>query len=519
VFARQTVRRRSVKPAHDTNLRSVARAHFIGSQPERATRQMQQGGRGGGSSRNGRRRSNNSNGAGNGHKCGAPQMGSWAAPGERPAGLAGELGASQPAPGEYYGSMAAGSIVGAASRCARQGTYTGVQPGEPTRVQPRNHGRRARHAPSEGKGPAVSCRAQLVHRHEGWLLSAEGALSAPTATEGAAQADVKPIRRWFCLTTNAFSAYSGPSKITNVGVVALRAVRSFGWISQAGEHHITLQVLRMLPAGAPPPLRGEPAGGVDETAAACWEVRLSLPPKEEPLAWHHALSTVLPCTTSPPLGSPRDLSGPAPTGIGAMRRPASTAPAATQVVQVPVPVPVPVPMVQTQVIPVPMSIPLQATAATLPLVVVASSVAAAPPLAMLSPTGSSVASPLLGSVASQSAREQRASQPARLMLMFMSCVCSRLIPSLRHGRCHSRLVPDRSLRRSGLVCEREDGRDPQPRSNCRAGRGRCRPCGRDPRLRTGRDAASLCDTTGNTAACSAHPHTGAGPERRSRDDP
>ena len=185
-----------------------------------------------------------------------------------------------------------------------------------------------------------------------------------------------------------------------------------------------------------------------------------------------------------------------------------------------------------------------------------------------------------GSAASQSARERRASQPPRRMVIFMLCVCSRLIPSRRHGRCHSRLGTDR-LRRSGLVCELEDGRDPRPRSNCRAGRGRS-PCSRSTarnssaggecvdakrcpasrsrqaatgrrgggrcgtlhcaggcgRCRTThglcssccccrrgcatdaqRRAASLCDATGCTAACSAHPHTGPGPERRSCDDP
>ena len=433
---------------------------------------MQQGGRGGSNSQNGRRRSNSSN-VGNGHKCGGPQMGAWAAPGERPAhGMAGEPGASQPAPGEYYGSMAAGSIVGAASRCARQGTYMASQPGEPARVQtPRNHGRRARHASSEGKGSAVSCRAQLVHRHEGWLLSAEGALSAPTTAEGVAQLEVKPARCWFCLTTNAISAYIGPSKITNMGALALRAVRSFGWISQAGEHHIVLRVLRSLPAATPPPPRGEPAGSVDEKAAY-WEVRLSLPPKEEPLVWYRALSTVLPCTTSPPLGSPRDMSGAgsAPTGIGAMRRPATVAPekpapATTQVVQVPVlvplpvpvPVPVPVPMIQTHVIPVPMAIPPQHTTAALP------------PPCTVHPPGSSVASPLLGSAASQSAL--RASQPHASCLMCMPCMCSRLLLSRRHGDCCSRLGTDR-LRRSVVVCWRAGGRDQRSRFNWCTGRGR-----------------------------------------------
>lgn len=91
------------------------------------------------------------------------------------AGFHGDSSAQRngPSPSEYYGSMAAGSIVGAASRCGRQVLPVPQRPvTEPQgRRAPEGrsqNGRRARPTTGEGKGP-TSCRAQTIRRHEGWM--------------------------------------------------------------------------------------------------------------------------------------------------------------------------------------------------------------------------------------------------------------------------------------------------------------------------------------------------------------
>ena len=90
------------------------------------------------------------------------------------AGFHGDSSAQRngPSPSEYYGSMAAGSIVGAASRVRLAGGHSAplrptTEPQAKTHGRSQN-GRRARPATGEGKGP-TSCRAQTIRRHEGWM--------------------------------------------------------------------------------------------------------------------------------------------------------------------------------------------------------------------------------------------------------------------------------------------------------------------------------------------------------------
>ena len=73
---------------------------------------------GGGKGRSGRRRGGNKSS----HSAGQAQLVSpqWA-PSMSLAGFNGDTSYNGPSPSEYYGSMAAGSIVGASSRGARQG--------------------------------------------------------------------------------------------------------------------------------------------------------------------------------------------------------------------------------------------------------------------------------------------------------------------------------------------------------------------------------------------------------------
>ena len=106
------------------------------------------------------------------------------------AGFHGDSSAQRngPSPSEYYGSMAAGSIVGAASRCVRLPEGHSAPPRPATEPQAKTqgrsqNGRRARPATGEGKGP-TSCRAQTIRRHEGWMHLRPAELQPSAVQEG-----------------------------------------------------------------------------------------------------------------------------------------------------------------------------------------------------------------------------------------------------------------------------------------------------------------------------------------------
>ena len=150
------------------------------------------------------------------------------------AGFNGDTSYNGPSPSEYYGSMAAGSIVGASSRGARQGmsaqrSASDVHMKAPGRSQ---GNRRPRPASGEGKFP-MTCRAQTVQRHEGWVHARSGGLKPEGPAAEAAEAPAVLERHWCTLTTNCFSAYTGPSKLRVVRVVPIRAVLAFRWRCEA----------------------------------------------------------------------------------------------------------------------------------------------------------------------------------------------------------------------------------------------------------------------------------------------
>ena len=106
------------------------------------------------------------------------------------AGFHGDSAAQRngPSPSEYYGSMAAGSIVGAASRGDRpaEGRSAPARPATEAQAKTQGrgqNGRRARPATGEGKGP-TSCRAQTIRRHEGWMHLRPAELPASAVQEG-----------------------------------------------------------------------------------------------------------------------------------------------------------------------------------------------------------------------------------------------------------------------------------------------------------------------------------------------
>ena len=102
------------------------------------------------------------------------------------AGFHGDSKCNGPSPSEYYGSMAAGSIVGAASRCGKPGLPVPPRPvTEPqAKTQGRSqNGRRARPATGEGKG-LTNCRAQTIRRHEGWMHLRPAELQPSAVLEG-----------------------------------------------------------------------------------------------------------------------------------------------------------------------------------------------------------------------------------------------------------------------------------------------------------------------------------------------
>lgn len=138
--------------------------------------------------------------------------------------VAGPSGHNLPA-AEYYGSMAAGSIIGAGSGghaastlATTEGGARRVQGPSGGPVAQRGEGRRRR---SDGRAsersravPAKLCRAQLVRPGEGAVI----------VLEPVAIASMRPA--WLALTINCLTLYDGPSRTVRKLALPLRRLRA-----------------------------------------------------------------------------------------------------------------------------------------------------------------------------------------------------------------------------------------------------------------------------------------------------